>query len=84
MTTHWNARHDRPTAPVVITMPIDDRPRGPQMPIGNGTRLAPVHFPAPPRTGDAPTPSDLLHHTAARTRALKSTRDHNSAWPEPC
>ncbi|MFB7633011.1 condensation protein [Streptomyces sp. NPDC056149] len=73
MATHWNARHDRPTAPVVITMPIDDRPRGPQMPIGNGTRLAPVHFPAPPRTGDAPTPSDLLHHTAARTRALKST-----------
>ncbi|MFF0628876.1 condensation protein [Streptomyces sp. NPDC004296] len=73
----WNELHDRPTAPVVITMPIDDRPRGPHMPIGNGTRLTPVPFPPPPTTPGAPlTPlaplTSLLHQTAARTRALKS------------
>ncbi|MFK0290835.1 condensation protein [Streptomyces sp. NPDC090442] len=73
MTTRWNAQHNHPTAPVVIAMPIDDRPRGPRMPIGNGTRLAPVHFPSPPRATAAPTPSRLLHQTAAHTRALKST-----------
>ncbi|MFE6688187.1 condensation protein [Streptomyces sp. NPDC057743] len=73
MTTRWNTQHNRPTTPVVITMPIDDRPRGPRMPIGNGTRLTSVHFPSPPRTDDTSDPARLLHHTAARTRALKST-----------
>ncbi|WP_411126157.1 condensation protein [Streptomyces sp. x-19] len=78
MATHWNALHDRPTAPVIVTMPIDDRPRGPHMPIGNGTRLTPVAFPSTPTRSpylpQAPTPTvtHLLHHTAARTRALKS------------
>ncbi|MFF2811649.1 condensation protein [Streptomyces sp. NPDC058000] len=75
MATRWNELHARPTAPVVITMPIDDRPRGPHMPIGNGTRLTPVPFPPPPTTSLAPlTPlTALLHQTATRTRALKST-----------
>ncbi|MEK2475761.1 condensation protein [Streptomyces noursei] len=87
MAARWNQLHDRPAAPVVITMPIDDRPRGPHMPIGNGTRLAAVPFPpttpplAPhtgpggaPHTTSAPTPlTRLLHRTSARTRALKST-----------
>ncbi|MER7987171.1 condensation protein [Streptomyces noursei] len=76
MATHWNALHDRPTAPVIVTMPIDDRPRGPHMPIGNGTRLTPVAFPPTPTRGsfapNAPTVTHLLHQTAARTRALKS------------
>ncbi|MEU2364443.1 condensation protein [Streptomyces noursei] len=78
MATHWNALHDRPAAPVIVTMPIDDRPRGPHMPIGNGTRLTPVAFPPTPTRSpflpQAPTPTvtHLLHHTATRTRALKS------------
>ncbi|MFB6604186.1 condensation protein [Streptomyces noursei] len=78
MATHWNALHDRPAAPVIVTMPIDDRPRGPHMPIGNGTRLTPVAFPPIPSRSTArpqaptPTVTHLLHHTAARTRALKS------------
>ncbi|MCE4948477.1 condensation protein, partial [Streptomyces albulus] len=75
---HWNALHDRPAAPVIVTMPIDDRPRGPHMPIGNGTRLTPVAFPPTPSRSTArpqaptPTVTHLLHHTATRTRALKS------------
>ncbi|MGG2463204.1 condensation protein [Streptomyces sp. RGM 3693] len=75
MATCWNELHARPTAPVVITMPIDDRPRGPHMPIGNGTRLTPVPFPPPPTAPTAPPAplTALLHQTAARTRALKST-----------
>ncbi|MFI1204274.1 condensation protein [Streptomyces sp. NPDC020883] len=71
MTTRWNQlHHHRPTAPVVLTMPIDDRPPGPHMPIGNGTRLTQVTFPPPPPP--PPPLTHLLHQTAARTRALKS------------
>ncbi|WP_438488125.1 condensation protein [Streptomyces sp. S186] len=80
MTTHWNElhqrrqfrqlHHHRPTAPVVLTMPIDDRPRGPHMPIGNGTRLTQVPFPPP--SPPPPPLTRLLHQTAARTRALKT------------
>ncbi|MEW1658774.1 condensation protein [Streptomyces sp. NPDC093707] len=83
MTTRWNALHNRPTAPVVITMPIDDRPRGPQMPVGNGTRLTPVHFPptTAPTTPGAQTVSRLLHHTATHTQALKSAPGPQLAWP---
>ncbi|MEU5302812.1 condensation protein [Streptomyces noursei] len=87
MAARWNQLHDRPAAPVVITMPIDDRSRGPHMPIGNGTRLAAVPFPSTtppltphtspgvaPRSTATPTPlTRLLHHTSAHTRALKST-----------
>ncbi|MEU8783923.1 condensation protein [Streptomyces sp. NPDC048637] len=91
MVARWNRLHtpDRPpgtagapaTAPVVVTMPVDDRPRGVEMPIGNGTRLVPVGFgpeerrDAGPLTADPPDPdavARLLRRTAARTRALKA------------
>ncbi|QHC21235.1 condensation protein [Streptomyces sp. GS7] len=82
MAARWNRLHGRRTAPVVVTMPVDDRPRGTEMPIGNGTRLVSVDFgPDAERrdaallTADPPDPaalSRLLHHTATRTRALKS------------
>ncbi|MGY5123827.1 condensation protein [Streptomyces nigrescens] len=69
------------TAPVVVTMPVDDRPRGAEMPIGNGTRLVSVGFgpeerrDAGPLTADPPdldAVARLLRRTAARTRALKA------------
>ncbi|MFI7102980.1 condensation protein [Streptomyces sp. NPDC050161] len=82
MATRWNRLHGRrPGSPVVLTMPVDDRPRGDEMPIGNGTRLVPVGF-GPQERWDAgtlatgpPAPeamARLLRGTAARTRALKS------------
>ncbi|MFG2222077.1 condensation protein [Streptomyces sp. NPDC048644] len=81
MATRWNRLHGRPGSPVVITMPVDDRPRGDEMPIGNGTRLVPVGFGPQERRDadtlatDPPAPeamARLLRGTAARTRALKS------------
>ncbi|MFC6062059.1 condensation protein [Streptomyces ochraceiscleroticus] len=83
MVTRWNRLHGTRAAPVVLTMPVDDRPRGTGMPLGNGTRLVPVRFgPADLRdaaSAAASGPPDpaavarLLHRTAARTRALKAT-----------
>ncbi|MFG2889226.1 condensation protein [Streptomyces sp. NPDC048248] len=77
----WNRLHASPTSPVVVTMPVDDRPRGTDMPIGNGTRLVSVGF-GPEEHRDAellcanpPDPdavTRLLRRTASRTRALKS------------
>lgn len=81
MAARWNHLHDRRTGPVVVTMPVDDRPRGSEMPIGNGTRLVPVGFGPEERsdtrllTAEPPDPgavARLLHRTAARTRALKA------------
>ncbi|MGW2324819.1 condensation protein [Streptomyces sp. NPDC001700] len=82
MAARWNELHGRPPAPVRITMPVDDRPRGaPEMAIGNGTRLVEVGFGAEERadvrllTQETPDPAAvarLLHRTAARTRALKA------------
>ncbi|MFJ6750503.1 condensation protein [Streptomyces sp. NPDC091266] len=88
MVARWNREHghapgpERATdAPVLVTMPVDDRPRGAAMPIGNGTRLVSVGFgPEEHReagllTSDPPDPGAmdrLLRRTAARTRALKS------------
>ncbi|MEE4425494.1 hypothetical protein V2J85_40230, partial [Streptomyces sp. DSM 41528] len=81
MVARWNRLHGARPAPVVITMPMDDRPRGAEMPIGNGTRLVPVRFgPAERReaallTAGSPDPeavARLLRRTAARTRALKA------------
>jgi hypothetical protein len=82
MAARWNASHGRPTTPVRITMPVDDRPRGAsEMAIGNGTRLVDVGFGpeeranAPLLTRETPDPAAvarLLHRTAARTRALKA------------
>ncbi|MFH8409619.1 condensation protein [Streptomyces sp. NPDC018019] len=81
MVARWNRLHGRPSGPVVITMPVDDRPRGTDMPIGNGTRLVSVGFGATERqdaallTAEPPDPAAvarLLRATAARTRSLKS------------
>ncbi|MFE1771281.1 condensation protein [Streptomyces sp. NPDC059008] len=81
MVSRWNRLHAGRTAPVVVTMPVDDRPRDIGMPIGNGTRLVSVGFGPEERqdaellTADPPDPdavARLLRRTAARTRALKS------------
>ncbi|BCK71445.1 hypothetical protein Srufu_053980 [Streptomyces libani subsp. rufus] len=90
MVARWNRLHApaRPhgaaapaAAPIVVTMPVDDRPRDAGMPIGNGTRLVSVGFgpeerrDAGPLTADPPDPdavARLLRRTAARTRALKA------------
>lgn len=81
MSARWNRQHDRPRRPVRITMPVDDRPRTADMPIGNGTRLVEVTFGSEERelhdalTGpggpDRQAVERMLHATAARTRALK-------------
>ncbi|MET7637969.1 condensation protein [Streptomyces sp. NPDC005438] len=78
----WNREHRAPARPVRITMPVDDRTRGTEMPIGNGTRLVEVTFHPEERelyqALTAPEGPDhqavvrMLHATAARTRALKS------------
>ncbi|GAA2287563.1 hypothetical protein GCM10010145_39920 [Streptomyces ruber] len=67
---HWNREHGARPRPLRITMPVDDRTRGTDMPIGNGTRL--VEVPFAPEELDAARMSELLRRTAARTRALKS------------
>ncbi|MFF3270669.1 condensation protein [Streptomyces chrestomyceticus] len=81
MVARWNHVHGCPSAPVVVTMPVDDRPRGTDMPIGNGTRLVSVGFgpeeeqDAALLTADPPDPAAvarLLRRTAARTRSLKA------------
>ncbi|MGW9210398.1 condensation protein [Embleya sp. NPDC055664] len=85
---HWNRLHDAPLRPIRITMPVDDRPRGLDMPIGNGTRLVDVCFGpreyAPEHDGrhdgghtSYPSPdhiADLLRRTARRTRELRAAR----------
>ncbi|GEB55994.1 condensation protein [Streptomyces gardneri] len=77
----WNVAHGRPAGPVQLTMPVDDRPRGTEMPMGNGTRLVEVAMAADdPRDaelllGERPDPAAvarLLRTTAGRTRALTS------------
>ncbi|WP_128381393.1 condensation protein [Streptomyces cavernae] len=70
MLAHWNREHGARPRPMRITMPVDDRPRGTDMPIGNGTRL--VEVPFAPEELDADRIPELLRRTAARTRALKS------------
>ena len=82
MAARWNEVHGRAPAPVRITMPVDDRPRGASgMAIGNGTRLVEVGFGPEERadvsllTRETPDPAAvarLLRRTAARTRALKA------------
>ncbi|MGW8376301.1 condensation protein [Streptomyces sp. ODS28] len=82
MCARWNRMHDQPVRPVRITMPVDDRPRTADMPIGNGTRLVEVTFGHEERAAhDALTAAGapdraaiarMLRATAARTRALKS------------
>ncbi|MFS8199532.1 condensation protein [Streptomyces sp. CWNU-52B] len=69
MITHWNREHGARPRPLHITMPVDDRPRGTDMPIGNGTRL--VEVPFAPEELDASDMAALLRRTADRTRALK-------------
>ncbi|TLS46529.1 condensation protein [Streptomyces montanus] len=70
MIAHWNREHGARPRPLRITMPVDDRPRGTDMPIGNGTRL--VEVPFAPEELDASDLAGLLRRTADRTRALKA------------
>ncbi|MEV3987584.1 condensation protein [Streptomyces sp. NPDC049837] len=71
MIAQWNDGRGGPSRPLRITMPVDDRPRGMDMPIGNGTRL--VEVPFTPAELALPT-TELLLLTAVRTRALKALR----------
>ncbi|WP_345981370.1 condensation protein [Streptomyces sp. DSS69] len=67
----WNRQQGAAERPLRITMPVDDRTRGPEMPIGNGTRLVEVGF----DTAEVASGRDiaaLLRLTAERTRALKA------------
>ncbi|WP_415950553.1 condensation protein [Streptomyces sp. KLOTTS4A1] len=70
MIAQWNREHGKAPRPMRITMPVDDRPRGAEMPIGNGTRLVEVPFAA--QELDASRLDELLRLTSERTRALKS------------
>jgi NRPS condensation-like uncharacterized protein len=75
MIAHWNREHGTRPRPFRITMPVDDRPRSMEMPIGNGTRLVEVPFTAAELTSEEWGPEDigtLLRRTAERTRTLKS------------
>ncbi|MEV6752254.1 condensation protein [Streptomyces sp. NPDC051214] len=75
MIAHWNREHGARPKPFRITMPVDDRPRSMDMPIGNGTRLVEVPFSAAELTSEEWSPEDigaLLRRTADRTRALKA------------
>ncbi|MBK3581693.1 hypothetical protein JHN63_49665 [Streptomyces sp. MBT65] len=72
MIAHWNREHGAHPRPMRITMPVDDRPRGTDMPIGNGTRLVEVTFAPTELTSTPAGMAELLHRTATRTRALKS------------
>ncbi|MEU3321411.1 condensation protein [Streptomyces sp. NPDC006785] len=70
----WNRSQGAPGTdrrPLRITMPVDDRPRGPGMPIGNGTRLVEVSFTAAEVAAGTDVAA-LLRTTAERTRALKA------------
>lgn len=67
----WNRAHGAAAGPLRITMPVDDRTRGPEMPIGNGTRLVEVGFGAAEVASGTDTAA-LLRLTAERTRALKA------------
>ncbi|WP_406351978.1 condensation protein [Streptomyces sp. NBC_00658] len=76
MLAHWNREHGARPRPLRITMPVDDRSRDMDMPIGNGTRLVEVTF-APeelrlPEKTDPARMGELLRRTALRTQALKS------------
>ncbi|GGZ11785.1 condensation protein [Streptomyces poonensis] len=70
MIAHWNREHGARPAPLRISMPVDDRPRNADMPIGNGTRLLEVPF--APDELDPARVGELLLRTAGRTRVLKS------------
>ncbi|MGW7521462.1 condensation protein [Streptomyces sp. NPDC054796] len=82
MCARWNRMHEQPVRPVRITMPVDDRPRTAEMPIGNGTRLVEVTFGPEEREAhetltasgapDHRAIARMLRATSARTRALKS------------
>ncbi|MEV8015453.1 condensation protein [Streptomyces sp. NPDC086554] len=75
MIAHWNREHGSRPRPFRITMPVDDRPRDMEMPIGNGTRLVEVPFSAGELSGREWGPEEigaLLRRTAERTRALKA------------
>jgi NRPS condensation-like uncharacterized protein len=72
MIAHWNREHGARPRPMRITMPVDDRPRGSDMPIGNGTRLVEVTFAPEELSHEPDRMGELLRRTADRTRALKA------------
>ncbi|GLF98507.1 condensation protein [Streptomyces yaizuensis] len=73
MIARWNRERGAPPRPIRITMPVDDRSRGADMPIGNGTRLVEVPFTvAELASGGRGAMGELLLRTADRTRALKA------------
>ncbi|MEO3766363.1 condensation protein [Streptomyces sp. B8F3] len=83
----WNRAHGARSAPVRITMPVDNRAReSAEMLIGNGTRLTEVAFGPEERAdaealtgGEAPDRAAverLLRATMARTHTLKSEPSH--------
>ncbi|WP_434598839.1 condensation protein [Streptomyces sp. A5-4] len=71
MIAAWNHERGSRPRPMRITMPVDDRTRGLDMPIGNGTRLVEVPFQVAELAGH-PDVSELLRRTAERTLALKA------------
>ncbi|MGX1880600.1 condensation protein [Streptomyces sp. NPDC055287] len=71
MIAAWNREHGTRPRPMRITMPVDDRSRGLDMPIGNGTRLVEVPY-APEELPHSPDIPELLRRTALRTRTLKA------------
>ena len=84
MIAHWNREHGARPRPLRITMPVDDRPRDADMPIGNGTRLVEVTF-APEELDRRRACRELLRRTALRTRALQvRATAPNSATAQPC
>lgn len=68
----WNHRHDHPTGPIHLSMPIDDRPYGPLAPgapMGNHNHLATIRAGTPAPGSGAAT---LLGRISAQTRAAKA------------
>ncbi|MCY0943304.1 condensation protein [Streptomyces antarcticus] len=68
----WNHRHDHPTGPIHLSMPIDDRPYGPLAPgapMGNHNHLATIRAGTPAPDAGAAT---LLGRISAQTRAAKA------------
>jgi NRPS condensation-like uncharacterized protein len=71
--SEWNHRHGRPTGPIHLSMPVDDRPHGPLAPgapMGNHNHLATIRAEAP-----LPGPEGaaiLLNRITAQTRAAKA------------
>lgn len=70
----WNLDHGRRAGPIVLSMPVDDRPHGPLAagaPMGNHNHLATVRAAAPARERD---PLALLARTSAQAAAARAVQ----------